>query len=662
MDVPCPLPALQPIWPRVGAWTVLRPLGQGGMGMVYAAHGGGHAGTVALKIVDPGRTASVRARLLAEARAAAAVRHPNLVRCLDVGEACEVPYLVMEIITGPCADELLGGAPVPEPTLRALAADIAAGLGALHAAGVCHRDLKPGNILRHPDGRWLLADFGLAHLGDGQRLTRAGHVVGTPEYMAPEQTEAGGEPGPPADLYSLGATLYQLATGGLPHPGANAWEVMNACVHQPFPDPLAARPDLSPTFAAVIRKLGAKDLDERYADARQVADDLALIAAGRPPVHARFRNRAALLGTAANVPAVLVIDDDPLVRALYGAVLRKRGWRVELAADGAHGLDAAWAADVAVIDLMLPDTDGLDIVTRLRRSHPHLPLVVLTNAFNPHLLAACRQTGAAAVLDKAATTPTGLADIIAALVAHPPLATGDGSATRLLASADAALARAQVQAQGLTEPATCVEACAGISATARGLALAAGESGRVAAARLATVVEELARHLHAHPARRTPAALDCLRRAVDAVRPLMLGSERAVFHGRAVVVDDEPASLLLAHRALEKVGIAATAVSTPQAALEQLRAQPCDLLLTDVVMDGGSGFQLAHQARRLPGCAHLPVVFVTSLSDFPQFFIANLAGGSDLQCKPYLLSELGARAMILLAARPPAEVPGADAT
>jgi serine/threonine protein kinase/DNA-binding response OmpR family regulator len=671
----CPYPDLLPTWPRVGPWRALRTLGKGGMGAVFvavptdsratdlradsgetAAPGAVPTGAgkeVALKIIDPRHYGAGNLRLLAEVRAAASVRHPNLVPCIDVGEACELSYLVMDLVTGRDAHDLLDHGRLAETDILAIAADMAAALGALHAAKVMHRDVKPSNMLRHADGRWMLADFGLARIDDGApRATVIGHIVGTPDYMAPEQLDSNRADGR-ADLYSLGASLFQLATGRTPHPGKSPWAIISASLTNPFPDARALRPDLSAHVAAIIAKLGAKRPEDRYADARAVADDVALVQAGRAPVHALAPASEAPWAKAAAAPTVLLIDDDPMVRRLFGSVLHRRGWHVEVAEDGRRGITAARNCAVAVIDLLLPDIAGIEVVRTIHTELPHLPLVVLTHSSDLRQLDACREAGAFAVLDKIATTPTVLADTLAALVAAPPKSPPltDDSRQRIQAATDGAIARLQVQVQRADLLVGRDEAWTEIAATAHGIALAAQEIARPAAAQLAGAIAELARQVHASRAHRVESTRVTLQRGAAALRPLLLGAERQLFTARILVVDDEPAALMLARHALQRIGFDATEVASAAAAMEHLRRHPCDLLMTDVLMEGGSGFHLADQARRLPGHEKLPVIFVTALREFAQFFDARHEVGADLQTKPFLLSELGTKALILLAQR-----------
>lgn len=631
------------------------------MASVYAARHGAGLDEIALKIIDPVRAGSYRERLLAEARAAAAVTHPRLVKCLDVGEQSGFPYLVMELVPGGDGDDLMRRlhCRVPLDTLLLILDDVAQALGALHRVGILHRDLKPSNILFGPDGHALVADFGLAHIEDGAPgVTRAGYTVGTPDYMPPEQARAESLDGR-ADLYALGATIYHIATGQTPFPGATAWAVLGSLLSEPFPNILNRRPDLGPPFASILSKLTAKKRDERYADAAELRDDIALVRAGRAPVHARFRSSVELLTTApAAGPMILLIDDDPLVRRIYTAGLGSRNLTCIVAADGVSGLELAGRTPIAaaVVDLVLPDIDGSEVVRRLRAAYPDLPILVLSNAFAERQLAEARSAGATRVLIKAGTSPSHLAAELASLLpgraiqanAPPP-----DPAVALMA-ADTAQARIQVLTRRLDTADGDDRVLTEIAAAARGLSAAAGAAGLAGVAHLAGALEALARELVVQPARRSASNRRTLQQAAACLRGQLLERRPTAVAGRVLAVDDDRMARILLTSALSKVGIAHDVVATPAEALQQIASGGHVLLLTDVVMDGMSGLQLAAKARQLPGRAQLPVIFVTGMDEFAGFFAAGEGTGTDLIAKPFLLMELGVKTLVMLASARPA--------
>lgn len=201
-----------------GRYELDEVLGTGGMGVVLAARDTLLQRRVAVKLLgdDGGEGDEERARFAREARAAARLSHPNVISIYDVGEHGGRPFLVMELVEGPTlAERLDHEGPLPPDEVAAVARDALAGVAAAHAAGVLHRDLKPGNLMERRDGRVLVTDFGIAHAREQERLTRTGLVVGTLNYLAPERRR-GDDATPQSDLYALGVTLGHLLTGTPP--------------------------------------------------------------------------------------------------------------------------------------------------------------------------------------------------------------------------------------------------------------------------------------------------------------------------------------------------------------------------------------------------------------------------------------------------------------
>ncbi|HEX7276490.1 MAG TPA: serine/threonine-protein kinase, partial [Acidimicrobiales bacterium] len=218
----------------------------------------------------------VRERFEAEARAAAGLNHPNVVAVYDSGEDEGVPFLVMELLPGrTLADELADG-PLDPERARSVGVEVLAALAASHAAGILHRDIKPGNVLLAADGTAKVGDFGIAKSTEGLDLTSAGTIVGTAAYLAPERL-AGQPATAQADLYALGVVLYEALCGRKPFAGDTPVGLLRAIdAHDPIPLG-EIRPGLDPSLVAIVERAMAKDPGQRFAR----ADEMAAALAGR---------------------------------------------------------------------------------------------------------------------------------------------------------------------------------------------------------------------------------------------------------------------------------------------------------------------------------------------------------------------------------------------
>jgi serine/threonine protein kinase len=270
---------------RIASYTLLEPIGHGGMAVVYRARQDSLERTVAVKILSENLAASPEfmERFRREARTAANLRHPNVITVFDFGQDERgVPYLVLEYIEGPTLADLMDGG-LEDKRVPDLLDQIAAGLDYAHARGVIHRDIKPGNVLLTDDGRAVLADFGLAWLLEGAHLTLTGGVIGTPEYMAPEQ--AGGEPiDHRADVYSLGVVLYEMLVGERPFVAETPIAVLLQHLQDAPPSVLEARPDLPLAVGGVVAKALAKAPGERHQSAGALARAFREALTGAAPV------------------------------------------------------------------------------------------------------------------------------------------------------------------------------------------------------------------------------------------------------------------------------------------------------------------------------------------------------------------------------------------
>lgn len=295
-----------------GRYRLLEPIGQGGMGRVWRAADEVLDRRVAVKEtwIDGTDAEDVRVRrerALREARASARVDHPGVVRVYDVVEDDDRLWIVMELIE---ADSLArrvdekGPLTVPEAARVGLA--LVAALRRVHAAGVLHRDIKPANVLLAPAGRVVLADFGIAAVEDGRRLTRTGLLVGSPEYMAPERI-TGAPQGPPSDLWSLGATLCEALRGASPFARGSALATLAAVLYEEPGLPAAPCP-LTPLLTALLSKDPARrpGLDEVEAVLRAAAAHPSAAREPRPDWRPRLLLALVLL-VAAAVAAVMAL-------------------------------------------------------------------------------------------------------------------------------------------------------------------------------------------------------------------------------------------------------------------------------------------------------------------------------------------------------------------
>jgi serine/threonine protein kinase len=294
--------------PTVPGYEILRELGRGGMGVVYQARQLGLDRTVALKMVLAGIHADPKdlARFRAEAAAIARLRHPNIVQIYDVGETAGQPYLVLEFVAGGSLAQRLQGTPQPVRPAAQLVETLARAVHAAHTKGVIHRDLKPANVLLQiADGRLPLekqdgaaagqsaignlksaipkiTDFGLAKCtdGDGEASDRrgptvTGEILGTPNYMAPEQAMAPRQPvGPAADVYALGAVLYELLTGRPPFTGETPLAIVLQVLHDEPVSVTSLRPNVPRDLETICLKCLRKEPRKRYGSALELAEDV----------------------------------------------------------------------------------------------------------------------------------------------------------------------------------------------------------------------------------------------------------------------------------------------------------------------------------------------------------------------------------------------------
>ncbi|MCC7105295.1 MAG: protein kinase [Chloroflexi bacterium] len=260
---------------RLGKYELIERLGQGGMAIVFRAYQPGLDRQVAIKILAAGAAQpDFLERFRREARSISRLRHSNILWVFDFGEQDDFAYMVGELVTGgTLADRL--GRPLPLEWVGVRLVALASALDYAHANGIVHRDVKPSNVLMTEDELPILSDFGIARmLEETGHLTAAGSVVGTPEYMSPEQAQ-GFSAGPASDQYSLGIMLYEMVCGRPPYRGTTAVAVALAHVREPPPPPTQINPALPLAVESVILRALEKDPANRWGSAGELAAEFA---------------------------------------------------------------------------------------------------------------------------------------------------------------------------------------------------------------------------------------------------------------------------------------------------------------------------------------------------------------------------------------------------
>ena len=362
-------PAVPPA--AVGEYEILGEVGRGGMGVVYKARHRRLGRTVALKMLLRGAYADPeeRTRFRAEAEAVARLEHPNIVHLFEVGEhdggdGQTRPYFTLEFVDGESLSARMAGRPQPPRQAAAWAESLARAAHCAHEQGVVHRDLKPSNVLLTTNGVPKLCDFGVAKILTGSDVkTISGAVLGTIEYMAPEQAAGESTVGPPADIYALGAILYAALTGRPPFQGTNALRTLEQVQAQDPVPPRLLAPLVPRDLNTICLKCLEKTPASRYASAAELADDLRRFLAGEPIVArpvSRWertlkwtRRRPALAGLLA-LSLLIVVVGFPGAMILWYRAERARA-AADQARDNLKG--AVYAGHIALADHAYQDND-----------------------------------------------------------------------------------------------------------------------------------------------------------------------------------------------------------------------------------------------------------------------------------------------------------------
>ena len=377
-------------------YRIEHQLGQGGMGTVFRAHDEVLRRPTAIKTLSPGQTdAKYRDRLFEEATSLARLQHPNVAGVYTASFHAGVPYVAMELVAGPNLGELIfehvrAEEHVPLARAFSILAGMARGLAAVHGAGLVHRDVKPENvIIERGTGRVVLVDFGLAAKAQTERSAT---VIGTPAYMAPELCNPPiRAPRPAADIYSLGCVATELLTLAPPFEGDNPVTMFEAHARSPRPDLVGRRPDLRGYDATLARCL-AVEPQGRPPSAAAVADEFDELA---NTLHlAALRHAVLSPHDVISEPGepvfaavrVLVIDDDPISSRIAARCVQVAfaGIPVEISrrSTAAAALESALKRqpDLILLDYLLPDANGFELLSQLRHRElaTHAHVVVIT--------------------------------------------------------------------------------------------------------------------------------------------------------------------------------------------------------------------------------------------------------------------------------------------
>lgn len=415
----------------LGSYRLLERLGAGGMAVVFKAEHMDLRHHVAVKVLPPAtkEDSALESRFFAEMRIVARLRHPNIVAATDAGKLVNedtetvLRYLVMEYVPGQDLEDVIRrNGPMSVTRACSIAYQMASALGETHKYGLVHRDIKPSNIMLTSEDQAKLLDFGLTrHFG--HRMTMPGTILGTIDYMAPEQARDASTVDIRADIYGLGGTLFWCLTGKLPFPfQGNPVEALTRRLTASAPSLRSVAPEMPAELDAVVAKMMALNPEDRYADPQSVMQALmTFVRAGTGEYEA-----LSPIPFAETIPTmngdtvikqdkyrVLIIDDESPVRELCKQLLETEGSIVDTASNGTQGLAAASREnyDLVLLDVAMPDLNGVEVLARLRQQHKksNLKIIMFSGHTTPEEMSDMLSRGA----DDFLTKPFSVAQLLA---------------------------------------------------------------------------------------------------------------------------------------------------------------------------------------------------------------------------------------------------------
>jgi len=413
----------------LGNYRVLDRLGAGGMGVVFRAEHIRMRKQVAIKVLPfgPERDPRILRRFFSEIRAIAQLQHPNIVGAIDAGEVADgqgntLHFFVMEYVPGQDLEQLLRiSGQLSVPKTCDLMHQVAAALAEAHNHNLVHRDIKPSNIQVTPEGQAKLLDFGLARRFRGG-MTEPGTLLGTLDFMAPEQIQDASTVDIRADLYALGGVLYWCMTGQTPFlSSGNIVQDLAARLQTPPPSLCCKRPELPRELDAVLKRLMALEPDDRFATPQAVMRALL------PFLKTEMHEHSSDISPSDTAPAtdetskrahqILLVDDEPSIRNFCRYVLKSEGFDCDEAGTGVAALEAVKKKkyDLVLLDVNMPEMEGPEVCRRLREKPPcpNLKIIMASGNANVDVMAHLLLSGA----DDFLTKPFSLAQLKARIKA-----------------------------------------------------------------------------------------------------------------------------------------------------------------------------------------------------------------------------------------------------